>query len=66
MSDLYYREIYVSRAGDEEPSGEMYFLRVSPAGNGRINTYANENLLYTLATKQLSSNGIYFFILHCI
>ena len=36
-SDLYCRDIYVSRAGDEEPSGEMYFFWESPAGNRRVN-----------------------------
>ena len=33
-----HKKNYVSRAGDEGPSGEMYFLQEFPAGNGRVNT----------------------------
>ena len=33
------------RARDEGPLGEMYFLRESPAGNGRVNIYESDNVM---------------------
>ena len=33
------QDIYVSRAGDKGPLGEMYFIQEYPAGNRRVNTY---------------------------